>query len=125
MTDNLNCGTCGYQCGLYYPGTAYEAGTCNAGVCGPGWSDCTAGDETAPWQNCSDVCVAFGHTCVPNGCAGLTGMMFAVLFGTGCGADSYEPVATMSGGCDEQIPWMTNVEKPWEVECCCDFEQPG
>jgi hypothetical protein len=26
---------------------------------------------------------------------------------------------------DEPIPWMSNVDNPWQVECCCDFEQPG
>jgi hypothetical protein len=124
MTDNLNCGTCGNECGLYYPGTAYEAGSCREGVCGPGWSSCTPGDETAPWQTCSGLCTALGQTCVPNGCAGLTGMMYDVLFGEGCHPD-FGPVVTLTGGCDEQIPWMTPTENHIEAMCCCDFEQPG
>jgi hypothetical protein len=119
LTDDLNCGACGHECVLYYAGTEYEAGGCHDGVCGPGgWSSCVG--EGDPWKTCSDICMAQGENCVPNGCAGLTGMMFPVLFGQGCG--EFPPVATMSGGCDEPIPWMSDVEQPWHVECCCDFQ---
>jgi hypothetical protein len=70
------------------------------------------------------ICAALGHTCVPNGCAGLTGMMYDVLFGEGC-HPQYGPVVTLAGGCDEPIPWMTPTENFIEVMCCCDFQQPG
>jgi hypothetical protein len=123
MTDNLNCGTCGHECILYYEKTEYEAGTCTEGVCGPGWSNC---QPESIYENCSEICVALGETCVPNGCAKLTGLLYAVDFdGWGCGADSYQPVVTMSGGCEEPIPWMSTDENSRDVQCCCDFEQPG
>jgi hypothetical protein len=123
MTDNFNCGTCGHECGLYYEETKYEAGTCTAGVCGPLWTDCRP--ETI-YENCSEMCIAFGKTCVPNGCAGLTGILFTVDFDSwGCNAYSYEPVVKMAGGCDEPIPWMSTDESLRDVQCCCDFQQPG
>lgn len=119
MTDSLNCGTCGHECVLSYPGTEYVAGTCNEGVCGPGgWADCVQGPE----ETCSEVCVALGENCVPQGCAGLTGMMFDVLFGNGCGPNESEPLVTLAGGCDEPIPWMTPTENQLAVICCCDFQ---
>jgi hypothetical protein len=123
MTDNVNCGTCGHECVLSYPGTEYEAGTCNEGVCGPGgWSDCIAGGID-PYENCTEICIALGETCVPNGCAGLTGMLFSVDFeGWGCGVPAHTPVATMSGGCEQPIPWMNTDENPQDVNCCCDFQ---
>jgi hypothetical protein len=124
MTDNLNCGTCGNECGLYYPGTAYEAGGCREGVCGPGWSGCEPADAFDPEENCSEICSGLGQSCVPNGCAGLTGMMYDVLFGEGCDP-TRSPVVELSGGCDEPIPWTTPTENTIEVMCCCDFEQPG
>jgi hypothetical protein len=119
MTDNLNCGTCGHECFVWYAGTQYETGTCKEGNCGPVWSDCIDGP---PLPNCAEVCAAFAHTCVPNGCAGLTGMMFDVIFGKGCDADDGAPLVTLKGGCDEPIPWMTPTENHVEVACCCDFQ---
>jgi hypothetical protein len=122
MTDNLNCGTCGHECGLSYPGTEYEAGSCNEGVCGPGgWTDCTSGGND-PEENCSVVCISLGRTCVANGCAGLTGMMFEVIFGQGCGVPEWTPVAILSGGCDQPIPWMSTGENPRHVQCCCGYQ---
>jgi hypothetical protein len=119
MTDNLNCGTCGNECVLYYAETEYEAGTCNEGVCGPGWTDCLPEIH----ENCEDLCVGYGATCVPNGCAGLTGLVFTVnIDGIGCGGFWHTLVAEMSGGCDEPIPWMPIGQDPRHVECCCDFQ---
>jgi hypothetical protein len=124
MTDNLNCGTCGHECQIWYDDTKYEAGTCTAGACGRGgWSDCIPESVNDLWITCSDVCNALNRTCVSNGCAGLTGLMFAVNFdGWGCDAYSYEPAATISGGCDEPIPWMSTGEKSRDVQCCCDYQ---
>jgi hypothetical protein len=123
MTDNLNCGTCGHECVLSYDDTQYEAGSCNEGVCGPGgWSSCIPGG-IGPVANCSEVCLSLGRTCVANGCAGLTGMMFGVLFGQGCNAYEYTPVALLSGGCDQPIPWMMGAgENPRDVQCCCGYQ---
>jgi hypothetical protein len=117
MTDNLNCGTCGHECPLWYEGTMYEAGTCNAGVCGPRWAECTFG-----FLNCAEICAAFGTTCVSNGCSGYTGLLFGVNFGNGCDADEYVPEATLTGGCNEPIPWEPSGDFPREVMCCCDFQ---
>jgi hypothetical protein len=118
MTDNFNCGTCGHECGLYYEETEYEAGTCTAGVCGPVWSSCL---PKTIYENCSEICIALGKTCVPNACAGLTGILFYVNFdGWGCDGYSYEPAATISGGCEEPIPWMVTGDNSRHVQCCCD-----
>jgi hypothetical protein len=119
MTDNLNCGTCGHECFLWYVGTEYEAGTCKEGKCGPVWSTCIEGP---PLANCAEVCAAFSHTCVANGCSGKTAMLFDALYGAGCGPSDGAPVVTLTGGCDEPIPWMTPTENHIEVTCCCDFQ---
>ncbi len=126
MTDNLNCGMCGHECILGYPGTQYEAGSCKGGECSPGsWTDCVANSPDYPEENCAEVCAGFGWTCVPNGCAGLTGMMSDVLFGEGCGPGGGGPIATFSGGCDDPIPWMTPSQWLLTVQCCCDVQAGG
>ncbi|MFO7566931.1 MAG: hypothetical protein R6X02_30080 [Enhygromyxa sp.] len=123
MTDNLNCGTCGHECVLWYSGTEYEAGTCNQGVCGPGWTDCQSGGFPGGFSNCAEICVALGQTCVPQGCAGLTAMMYEVNFdGWGCDPTSRKPVVTMTEACDEPIPWLNNGETARHAMCCCDFQ---
>jgi hypothetical protein len=125
MTDNLNCGTCGHECvNSWYRETEYEAGTCKAGVCGPAsWSTCTQGDKSSPWQNCSDICTSLNRVCVPNGCAGLTGLVFTLNFdGWGCSASHYTPAAEISGGCDEPIPWMNPGDGLMAAQCCCDYQ---
>jgi hypothetical protein len=41
MTDNLNCGTCGHECGVWYEGTEYQAGACEQDECSrSGWFGC-------------------------------------------------------------------------------------
>jgi hypothetical protein len=120
LTDNLNCGTCGHECGLWYVGTEYEAGTCKEGECGPVWSSCIAESINGDWVTCSDICLALGENCMANGCSGLTGMMFDVIFGNGCG--DFPPIVTLTGGCNQPIPWMTPTENHIEVACCCDFQ---
>jgi hypothetical protein len=120
LTDNLNCGSCGHECIVYLPDTPYEAGTCNDGVCGPGWTNC---QPEGPFPNCAEICTAFGHTCVAQGCGGLTAMLYAVNFdGWGCDPTNGTPVVTMSGGCEEAIPWLFDGETAREVMCCCDFQ---
>ena len=116
MTDSLNCGTCGHECVLEYAETEYQSGTCKAGVCGPLWTNCDPG----PGKTCSEVCSLLGHTCVDYGCSGKTGMLFDVLFGNGC-AD-FPPDVTLSGGCDEPVPWTTPALGQMMVMCCCDFQ---
>ena len=126
MTENLNCGICGHECGLFYPGTPYEAGGCKAGVCGPGgWTSCDPKDADDPYENCAEVCAAYSRTCVANGCAGLTGMMSDVLFGNGCGPGENGPLAEFSGSCEDPIPWMTPAENLLHVQCCCEYQQSG
>jgi hypothetical protein len=117
MTDNLNCGACGYECALQYEGIEYEAGACNDGQCGPHWSDCLFGSSDGLSNNCSDICARFGSTCVANGCSGKTGMMTHVYFDELC--RYFPPLATLTGGCDEPIPWMIPVEDQLRVSCCC------
>jgi hypothetical protein len=120
LTDSLNCGTCGQECALWYPGSEYEAGTCSAGVCGPGWSTCYG--EYHSYNTCDEVCAASGEGCVPNGCSGYTGLLFELFaFDPGCDAYSDTPVATLTG-CDEPIPWMSTGDEPRQVMCCCDFQ---
>lgn len=120
MTDNLNCGTCGHECLLWDPGTDYEAGTCSAGVCGPGWSDCLS--DLYALNTCAEICAAFEVACVPKGCSGYTGLLYQVLFGEGCDPYVEPPVATMTGSCNEPIPWMTPSDYPLHTMCCCDFQ---
>jgi hypothetical protein len=119
MTDNLNCGSCGNACTVWWEGTDWEGGACAQGVCGPGWpTSCTNGTGGA--NTCKEICANHGWTCVANGCSGLTAMLFDVSFGWGCDPDPDGPDRTMTGSCDEQIPWMS--DDPGftrEVMCCC------
>lgn len=122
LTDNLNCGTCGHECGLWYPDTPLEAGTCVDGVCGPGWSDCLSDVSNA--SNCAEICALFEYSCVPNGCSGYTGAVYEIVGIDGvCGPiGSGPPDALIEGGCDAPIPWMSTSEWPREVMCCCDVQ---
>lgn len=121
MTDSLNCGSCGNACVLYYDGTDYEAGACSDGVCGPGWSTCF--HEAFAFETCAEVCTALGRSCVADGCSGYSGLLFTVDFdGWGCNANLYAPAATITGACDQTIPWTATGDDPREVMCCCDFE---
>jgi hypothetical protein len=122
MTDNLNCGTCGHECILYYAGTPYEAGSCMEGVCGPGWTQCRPGGFPGGFPNCAEICVSLGATCVANGCAGYTAMVHEISFDGGCDPKVKTPAVLMDGACDEPIPWEGDPEWIREVMCCCDFQ---
>lgn len=121
MTDNLNCGSCGNECIVWYEDTPYAAGICTQGVCGPGWTDCVP--ESMNYSSCADVCELLGQSCVANGCAGYTGMLYGVnLDGWGCDPNNGDPGKVIAEGCDAPIPWMTTGDNPLEVMCCCDFQ---
>lgn len=122
LTDDLNCGTCGHACEVWYVDTVLETGGCVDGVCGPLWSHCFS--EASNVANCSDVCAAYELSCVPNGCAGHTGAMYEPAgLDDICGPiTSGPPDLVLDGACDDPIPWMSMVENPREVMCCCDFQ---
>ena len=116
MNDNDNCGSCGNECPVWFEGTDWEAGTCVNGVCGPYWTECLDyGDE-----NCVEICARFDRTCVAQGCSGMTGALYYVGFEGTCRTES-APAITMTGSCEEPIPWESDV--PLEdiyAMCCCE-----
>jgi len=124
LTDNLNCGSCGHECVLWDAGTPYESGGCIEGQCGPRWTYCQAGGFPGGFSNCSEICTALGETCVPDGCAGYTAALYDVDFdGHGCDPKTSTPAVTMTGDCDEPIPWASDDDESMrEVKCCCDFQ---
>jgi hypothetical protein len=99
------------------------------GVCGPKWMSCV-------WSNgqkntCAEICdLGLGDICIANGCSGLTAILFDVylpdLTGFGDYCDPTEdPVAvTMTGPCDEQIPWLETDDTVRHVNCCCGPADP-
>lgn len=123
MTDNLNCGSCGKECGLWYAGTEWEAGSCVEGECSPGgWAGCVHDAIPDPFANCAEICTALGQSCLPQGCAGATALVFEIGFEDTCDAWSFDPAVVMTGSCEEPIPWLTTDEYSHEVSCCCDFQ---
>ena len=112
MTDNLNCGSCGNECTVFFEGLDWEAGSCQAGKCGPVWIPCLTSVFGA---TCEELCG--GLTCVANGCSGSTGLLFAELYG--CEVDD-EPIKTMDGACDQPIPWSD--DDVTHARCCCGGE---
>jgi hypothetical protein len=115
MTDPLNCGSCGNDC-LWFAGTEWEAGGCQAGECvGPGWAPCAS---EAQGSTCSEICAPYDKACVAGGCGGHTALLMSVGgdFDSDCVAPY--PYATMQGPCDEPIPYRTDVIT--NVRCCCD-----
>jgi hypothetical protein len=119
MNDSYNCGSCGSECTLWYEGTDWEAGTCIDGVCGPQWKTCIG--EGSQANTCDEICGSTGLTCVANGCSGMTAMLFDVFSFGSCGPDPDlgGPDGTMTGPCNEQIPWLTTIETSRQVMCCC------
>jgi len=128
MTDNLNCGTCGNECWVWYEGSQYQAGGCEQGECSRStWSICSTPYFGA---TCEEVCG--GRECLPGGCSGLTAMVFEVLPFHGCPTSSeltsgdYKPVMLLTGACDEPIPWEPQGHNQFarEAMCCCESEAP-
>ena len=56
MTDNDNCGVCGNECDVWYEGTEWEGGGCEAGKCGPRWHNCW--NSTGNASTCDEICTA-------------------------------------------------------------------
>lgn len=119
MADPDNCGTCGHQCTVWRRGTEYETGSCQDGLCvGPGWTQCVS---EIFGNTCAEICGLGGSTavCVPGGCAGYTALLIYVGgIEPNCDTDPY---ATMSGSCDEPIPWGDPLEAGGSTYaiCCC------
>ena len=119
LTDDNNCGSCGKQCPVMFRGEEWEAGGCVQGECGPTWSDCWS---SGIGETCDEICTATKGTCVPQGCSGgYTAMLFNVGLDGWC-----NPLAgthgTMTGACDEPIPWEVTIEYATETSCCCQYE---
>jgi hypothetical protein len=119
MNDNSNCGSCGNECALWRADTQWEAGSCDAGVCGPGWNTCA---PEGAGSTCTQICASAETGCVADGCAGVTALLINVGFDGNCGVTN-EPFKTMSGACDEPISWESPIP-PGEgyntyVICCC------
>ncbi len=117
LTDNDNCGTCGNACPTVLEGTQWEAGSCEAGECGPSWTHCV--DGSLSFETCEEYCAVSGRTCVPAGCSGYTALLYNASFFDGCDLDS-PPDLTMSGACTEPIPWEATIEWSRQVMCCCE-----
>ncbi len=116
-TDNDNCGTCGNECPVWLEDTPWEAGTCQAGECGPTWTQCL--DRSLFVANCEEFCVDFGRTCVAGGCSGFTALLYDVNATNVCELDD-PPNLTMSGACTDPIPWEQTIEWNRFAMCCCE-----
>lgn len=120
MTDNDNCGVCENECNVWYEGTEWEGGNCQAGECGPSWGPVGCFNSTANGATCEELCELVDLDCVPAGCSGLTAMLLNVSHFSieGCSLDD-GPDATMTGACTDPIPWETTDEWDRHVMCCC------
>jgi hypothetical protein len=116
MTDNLNCGTCGNACGVWYEGTEWQAGGCEQGECSAiAWSGCAA---ESIGSTCEEICGS--RECLPGGCSGLTAMVFETGHFDPCYTSEVDPVLVLKGACDEPIPWEVS-EGIRQVSCCCEI----
>lgn len=118
QTDDDNCGSCGNECPLWYAGSAVEAGGCQDGECGPGWTNCLSGGA----DSCAELCEFANLNCVPDGCGGATAQVYDVFPFLGCNPYRDPPRVTLQGpgSCDQAIPWETTIESATQVLCCCD-----
>jgi hypothetical protein len=116
LTDPRNCGACGNEC-VDYPGTEWEVGSCQMGVCtGPFWSSCTGETFGA---TCAEICAGYTASCVAKGCSGNTTLLFKNEGDfSWCNIPDDTPV-TIDGACDEPIPWEQGFSFPTHVRCCC------
>ena len=122
MTDNLNCGTCGHECGFWYEGTEYQAGGCEQGECSrSAWSVCS---DSNHGTTCEEVCG--GRECLPGGCSGITAMVFEVDHWATCPFDEFTPTVLLKGACNEPIPWEPEGDpsNARRAMCCCESEAP-
>jgi hypothetical protein len=125
-TDDLNCGACGNECNVIWPGTEYAAGGCVDSACGPIWTALFTLLPPPETLTCQEICGLGDRQCAPRGCSGLTGYVCVSVgdFGTQC--DLGDPLNTprleMYGECDEPAPYPNNVE-PGDfvyLNCCCE-----
>jgi hypothetical protein len=119
LTDPRNCGGCGDNC-LEYPGTEWEVGSCQMGVCrGPTWGTCS---NEAWGATCEELCAVEDRSCVAKGCSGHTALVFRNEGDfDACRIPDDEPDATMDGPCDEPIDWTYESGFPTQVLCCCGW----
>lgn len=127
QTDDLNCGSCGHECRIIWPGTDYAAGGCVEGECGPLWS----GERTLlppPFSlTCRELCGFADQECVPDGCAGLTGYVCIEIwdFESECDLSipMHQPAIEMTGSCDAEPPYLEEFGEfgyfQRYVNCCC------
>jgi hypothetical protein len=126
QTDNLNCGSCGTECEIMWPGTHYAAGGCVEGECGPVWSaQFTALPSPDEWD-CRKVC-GFGDVdCVPGGCSDKTAFMCVTVGDFGDQCDLSDPLdeayMVFEGSCDDPIPYPEGLEPGFypQYRCCCE-----
>lgn len=132
-TDDLNCGACGNECEIMWPGTHYEAGHCVEGECGPVWSELVKHSVNGPDFTCAQACsFQSNSTCVPLGCSGMTA--FLCLEGSGepgdvCDLSHPHNYAHMdlTMSCFETMP-NPNTFDPNDIQpgvemyvsCCCE-----
>jgi hypothetical protein len=119
QTDPRNCGTCDNDC-LWFPGTEWEVGSCQMGVCtGPVWSRCA---WEAYGATCAEICAGEDKNCVAKGCSGHTALLY---WNSGdldhCEIPSNTPYTTMFGSCDEPIPWEHDGGARTHARCCCEY----
>ncbi len=100
-SDPNNCGTCGHVC---------SSGTCNNGVCSPGFTDCFTKSQ---YTTCNAACQAVGRSCVAAGCVGDTfrGWISSATCTARSASASAGPLA-----CDAAIDW-TGMSY---ARCCCN-----
>jgi len=118
QTDDQNCGECGNECAVILADTEWEAGGCQAGVCGPTWIGCINGPET-----CEEFCTSGGTQCVEGGCAGVSGLRVMVPGIDGCNLETNgkDPIES----CNTIIDYQSDDPSiAIDVVCCCALPDP-
>jgi hypothetical protein len=126
MTDDRNCGTCGNECGVVWPGTDYTVGGCVAGECGPVWSKPLLMPHPPEVLTCNDVCGLDDRKCLPRACADLTGYVCVGLeeYGATCNLGNpknFPPIEVVTD-CDESVPYPNGLDDTDQayLGCCCE-----